>query len=569
MSAGLTTVLRCQLRMWRNAWRPSSHGRGQLIGTTVCAPLFGLSLYCAAAYFMRFSGLTEMLRLSVTYEIARDTLTEMIREALSLSTTTSFLVIALGALQQAFETYYLAPDLPLLLTSPLPRRAVFALKFALNMRWDAMMVLVTALPIWLAFATWLGAGWSFYVALCLGWVALLVLVSGVGISLAMLLVRLVSGPQLRQIMLSFLLTITFVVLVAIQGMVTGLWTRDNVAGLLERHLLAQQTWLPPVWLSRGLVALLMDDARAAWPWLALMAAAALLAAAVAAGVSRRVYSAGWASAQATATVATGRRRSPGHRLFATHAPAGMALVVKDLRLFTREPMQWYQAVVGIVAVAMVTINFAGQKRDASTALVMSLIMSYVGASTFALNLSLRAITKEGLNWWIIQTSPLVESDIYKFKLLAAIAPTGLFATLALAGMCAVLHLPFSLWALALPVLLALVLGMLTIDMAVGIWRADLQRAAETRNADVVAVMMSQILNYALLTPAIALLMRRALLGDRGAEASPISMLLILGGVLLPLCLVILILGQRFSVRALRSLRLSDSGPVQRSAHRAR
>jgi ABC-2 type transport system permease protein len=563
MSAGVGTLLRYQWKLWRNHWRRDSRNRGQMLGGAIVAPIFMGALFGATLYFLNHSGLLEMLALRTNLASVQQTIAEIALEALSISSTTTFVVICLGALQQAFETFYLGPDLPLLLTSPTPRRVVFLFKLLMNMRWDAIMVLITAIPIWLAFALWLGAAPGFYLVLAVGWLCLLVLVSGLGVALAMVLVRFISVPRLRQIMLSSFLSVGLILVVAIQSLATGALNRAGIVQLLERRFLARQAWLPSVWLSRGLSAVMAGHVAEGWPWLVALALGALVALALAYAASAQLYSTGWSSAQNAEDTGKGAvptRASKVARLerFASRAPY-WALVLKDLRLFFRQPMQWYQAAVGTVAIVMVLISFAGQTRDAPSSLIIALVMSYIGASTFAMNLSLRGITREGLSWWLLQVCPLSEERILRAKFMTALIPTAIYAEAALAGMHIVLKLPWFFLFLSTPVMLAMVIGMIALDVTVGIWRADLQ-AVETRNADVVAVLVSQILNYVYLSPALFLMGVLILTRQSTELARVLALLFVMTIAFVPLTLLVVAQTRRYGLRALRALRLSEDIP---------
>ena len=555
MMRGLLLLLRQQWLMWRNAWRPESRQRSRMIGALVTIPLFMGGLFAASLYFLRESGLVEMLALADIFAGAGSSARALTVEALSLSTTTTFLMISLGALDQAFESYFLAPDLPLLLTAPISRQAVFCLRFLMNMRWDATMILVTAIPVWLAFAVWLHAPAVFYLVLLIGWMLLLVFVSGLGVILAMILARFVTHSRVRQILISFMLSVGLLVVVLIQGFVAGVWSREGVQALLGVRVLSRQVWLPSVWLSKGLAGLMMGDASS-WPWLGALAVTAMLSFGIAFWAAMRAYRRGWSLVQTAERVEPSRARRRPQLI--SHS-ASWALVQKDLRLFFRQPMQWYQAVLGTIAVVMVLVNFVGEYREDTSAFMLSLVMGYVGASTFAMNLSLRGIAKEGLSWWIVQASPLEDRDILRAKFGTAAIPTAIYACLSLIGMGALLRLPWWATAVSVPILLALIVAMISVDLAVGLWRTDFGRVAQTRNADVTAVLVSQLLNYLLLSPGLLLLSLPPLFERFGLRLELGSMIAF-STIFYPMSAVATLLSRKYSLRALSALRLSEDAP---------
>ncbi|MBM3190228.1 MAG: hypothetical protein FJZ90_16100 [Chloroflexi bacterium] len=321
--------------------------------------------------------------------------------------------------------------------------------------------------------------------------------------------------------------------------------------------MTRQSWLPSVWLSRGLVALMVGQGSA-WPWLAGLGVGAVAAFAAAYAAALRFYRVGWSQAQTAEERATHRTRHAVGRPRA--ASSRWAVVRKDLLLFYRQPMQWYQAALGAIVMVMVLLNFSGQQRSALSAYMISLVMGYVGASTFAMNLGLRGVSKEGLCWWIVQTSPLSNRDILYAKVLTALIPTSIYATAALIGMHAILHLPWYITALSSPLLWCMSGAMIVMDVAIGIWRTDFKRAAETRNADVPAVLTSQLANYAFLSPGLFLLSLPPLLSHLDLEMDLATMVLASVGVFIPLSAVAALLAGRYALAAIGSLRLDEPTP---------
>lgn len=555
MSA-IGALARGQWRIWRNGWRRDSRYRSQRVGMVIVMPLFMGLLFGGTLYFLRHSGLMEMLQLGAILPDARESAARLSLEALAISSTATFVVIALSSLEQAYETFFLVDDLPLLLSAPISRRAVFGYKFVANMRWDAAMILAMALPIWLAFAVWQQAPALFYLVLVIAWGLLLILVSGMGTLLAMLLARFIPTPRLRQFVISFTMAAGLLMVIGVQGLITGLWRGEQVIDLLSVQWLSRQTWLPSVWLTRALEPLMRGDGASAWRWLALLAAGAGVGLATAYTATMRAYRDGWSQAQDA-----GQRRRDS-RLDVTSRRTGIAspvwsMVAKDLRLFLRQPTQWYQAILATVVIIMVVANVASQQRGLPGAFMLTLIMSYVGASTFAMNLALRGVSKEGASWWLMQIAPVSDVQVYWSKFGTAFLPTAIYGSLALLGMQTALRIPVRVQLLSLPLLLIMTIGMIAAELAVGIWRTDLQRGAQTRNADLVAVLVSQWLCYLLIAPGLFALSLPPLLARIEAQDPLRFMLVFALGTMVPASLFYAWVGWRYAVMSLGALRLSE------------
>ena len=556
MSAHLRTLLRFQARQVRNSFRSDARGRRRLLVSLCILPLFALSLLVATRHLVTASGLLELYALGELSELAQRSATNLTLEGLSVSATITFVILCLGSVDQAYETLYQSRDTILLLSAPIPRSALFGYRLLLNLRWDAIMVLVMALPIWVGFGIWLRAPLLFYLALPVGWLLLMLIVSGIGTALAMLLTRWIPPSRLRQVMVTFMMVIGFSLVAGLQALITGLLTRDGMVQLMQANMLTRQGWLPSVWLSRCLGALLIGEPLTALPWFLALFGGAALCLYLAYRTAMRSYTIGWSNAQDSGEAAKPDRRQPQ---FSTRRTPMLAVVHKDLLLFMRQPAQWYQAALGTLAIAMVLVNYVGQERDAAGGLMIALVMSYVGASTFAMNLSLKAFSNEGKSWWLLQSAPLSDRQLFRAKLLMAGAPTATYALLALLIMQRILAVPWGYALASLPVCLVMVAGMICADVAIGLWRADLQ-APVSRNADPVAALVSQGVNYFMLAPAILLLALPPVLAARGIDVPLAALLALTGGIAVLESGLAMLLSRRLALGILRALRHGEPIP---------
>jgi len=556
MSAHLRTLLRFQAHQVRNSFRSDARGRRRLLVSLCMLPLFALSLLVATRHLVSASGLLELYALGELSELAQRSATNLTLEGLSVSATITFVILCLGSIDQAYETLYQSRDTMLLLSAPIPRSAIFGYRLILNLRWDAIMVLVMALPIWIGFGIWLHAPLLFYLVLPIGWLLLMLIVSGIGAALAVLLTRWIPPSRLRQVMVTFMMVIGFALVAGLQALITGLLTRDGMVRLMQANMLTRQGWLPSVWLSRCLGAILVGETLTALPWFLALFGGAAFCLSLAYRTAMHSYTTGWSNAQDSGETASRIRARPLHSHRRTPL---LAVVHKDLLLFTRQPAQWYQAALGTLAIAMVLLNYVGQERDAAGGLMIALVMSYVGASTFAMNLSLKAYSNEGKSWWLLQSAPLSDRQLYRAKLLTAGAPTATYAMLALMIMHRILAVPWGYALASLPVCLVMIAGMICADVAIGLWRADLQ-APLSRNADPVAALVSQGVNYLMLSPAILLLALPPVLAARGIHVPLAALLTLTGSIALLASGISLLLSRRLALGILRALRLGEPIP---------
>ena len=103
--------------------------------------------------------------------------------------TLAVCVIIKDAMEGALKQLYEAPDVSLLLSSPLPPSTVFGFKFIQIITGNALSMVIWLLPPWFALGQLFHLAWHFYLALVPACFCLLVIVVGAISTLTMLIVR--------------------------------------------------------------------------------------------------------------------------------------------------------------------------------------------------------------------------------------------------------------------------------------------------------------------------------------------------------------------------------------------
>lgn len=126
------------------------------------------------------------------------------------------------------------------------------------------------------------------------------------------------------------------------------------------------------------------------------------------------------------------------QLFGPLPQPGRALIVKDIRLFWRDPAQWIQFAVFFGLLAL----YAGNLSASSAMLATSTMRSWIAALNVAVCLLVLAtlttrfvfplISLEGRRWWLLGLSPVSLGTVLRLKLaLAATTTAGITVGLAL------------------------------------------------------------------------------------------------------------------------------------------
>ena len=412
------------------------------------------------------------------------------RKLMSLVLLVLLGVLLLSTTIASFSVFFLSDDLGLLMAAPVPTGALFFARLLEMVVYSSWMVLGFGLPIFLAFGVAYQAPWSYYLAV-LGLFPPLVLIPGaLGAIVAVSLTRAFSARRSRDLIV-VLAVLGFVALYLIIRLLQPerLLQPDSFGTMVEFMQLVggqESRLLPHQWLTDFLFPLLQGRGVASWlPALAVWTTAAgLLALAgwLGSGLMRAAYDRaqrgrvrhGDALADSPG-VGAGPAR--GRRAFgrwldrlALSAPGLTApLLLKDGRVFLRDPNQWLQLLLLGALAAVYLLNFSYLKLAEFgwfTLYTVNHVMVGLVLAGVAVRFVFPAVSLEGRAWWIVRTVPVQLAAFMHSKLLIAYLPlAGLGLCLALLS-CAVIDVPavFYLFTVALVLVMSLVICALGVGL---------------------------------------------------------------------------------------------------------
>lgn len=329
--------------------------------------------------------------------------------------------VAFSVLTSAITTLYASSDLPFLLSLPVAPVRVFGLKVVEVFLSSAAVPAALTIPVLLAVAVERDAAWTFMPVALLATLTSFSLPVALGCSTALILMRIAPAGRAHEVA-----TAANVVLAA--GLVVALRVlRPERLGDLDlvqfeaalmRFSGVQLGSTPPSWAADAVWAAL--DGRVAASWWAI-AASALSTLVAVAWAAAWAYRRGWMRALDTRSLRFDDRRRPvaaWERLLGRLGPVG-AMLVKDVRIAGRDPMQWSQVLV-LVALAVVylvstgSIDVDGQRfRDAlgtmNVAFTGFLLVGVGVRTTFP------SVSLEGEGWWMLRTAPVSTTRIVLAK----------------------------------------------------------------------------------------------------------------------------------------------------------
>ncbi|HMA37969.1 MAG TPA: hypothetical protein VKY74_26200, partial [Chloroflexia bacterium] len=367
-----------------------------------------------------------------------------------------FLFMLTGGIVVGLRQLYIATDLELLLSLPLPLRDIYLLKSAEVALSDAALLTVAAVPL-VAYGAAAGLGIGYYLLAGLALLALALLCTWVDLLLVVALVRVLPGNRARNLI---------VVVSAAGGMIVYLASRLFRPGLAAGARPAQGftavaaqlaslghavAGTPPGWAGDMLVGWGRGDLGGlAGNSVLLLGSTAALGALGYAMFARAFYQ-GWAAVQNINTRRTQPRTvtsapRPGRRaplarllpllegLFAPFPPPLRALMIKDWRTALRDPNYIMQTVWALlfVGVSFLTPGRAaggGRAGDFWITLVSLALVPYLLCQVLALP----AFGREGSGMAILRGSSLAVRTIFLAKWLQAFLPVTLVTWGLIAG----------------------------------------------------------------------------------------------------------------------------------------
>ncbi len=331
----------------------------------------------------------------------------------------------------AFTTYYLATDLPTLVSAPVSPAQLYLARFVDTWVQSSWMMLVFALPIVAGCGPVLGAPWFFYAALPLLLLPLTVLCAAAGTWITLALARWLPARRTHDVLLVLAMLGFLVVYVAFRLAEPERFLQPDGFGdlvaLIGSLREAGAPTTPSAWTLEALFAVLRGDWGAAALPAAVLVSAAGGAVALGAWLARAVYLPSyWLAQEGRADAAPLVQRLLGR--FAHRRPPRVpatpiaAFVVRDTRTFFRTTGQWTQLLLVAALVVVYVFNFRHFRTLADTGVVSVTVLFFVNAAlgglvvtTVAVRFLYPAVSLEGRAFWAVRVAPVDPRTLLRAK----------------------------------------------------------------------------------------------------------------------------------------------------------
>lgn len=321
----------------------------------------------------------------------------------------------------ALSTFFLARDLDLVLSTPIPTSAFFYSRLFTTTVNSSWMVLFFSLPIFAAYGSVFHGGVLFYLWVILTLPLLLIIPAALGVMITHLLVYFLPARRIRDI-LFFIGLFAFIVLYFLfRFSQPERLVQPEAFGHFLEFLTVMETpsspFLPSSWSAEIFASVLFQKPVDLWFYPPLLLSYALFLPLLASWISGALYLSGWSKAQESSH---GRRQ--GHLLDRIlqgvtypFPPVTRSIMVKDIKTFLRDTSQWSQLFLLFALVVVYLYNFKVLPIDRSPipSSTLRTVISFANLglagfvlSAVAVRFAFPAVSLEGKAFWILQTSPI-------------------------------------------------------------------------------------------------------------------------------------------------------------------
>jgi ABC-2 type transport system permease protein len=355
---------------------------------------------------------------------------------LSVFALALFLMLIFSNVLIAFSTLYKSREVAFLLQAPLPWWEFFIARFLECVSFSSWASAYLGSPLILAYGIANGAPWPYYLAAAAFYVPFVCIPAAIGAIVAMGLVRIFPRLPRGSMIGIALIAVVMMFLYLRNTLSAGRLSDPRFGGIIEAMSRTQSWLLPSHWASRGVLAAAQGQQSETAFYFLVLLANALMMILISALLAHWIYYTGWSDLIGNDM----NRKSPPGRtwlsridiVFASLRNPHRALIIKDFRLFWRDPAQWSQFVIffGIMAVYVASL------RDRSAAFESATYRNWIvclniGACTLILaTLTSRfvypLISLEGRRFWVLGLAPLTYRQLIWQKFWLSVSTTSVF-----------------------------------------------------------------------------------------------------------------------------------------------
>lgn len=410
----MKSLFKSRFRQMRNAWKRSSFRMIILLFLLVALILASLSFF----FIKVFGFLYHQEEFPAFFKLF---LSEKI---LMMTFLTMFMMMIMSALVSTLNIFFLSKDLPLLLSSPLRSRTVFAWKSVEVTVSSAMMVVFFSLPALFAYCYYFAPRLFDIAAIVAVFVLYILCGVSIGILIGLAVPAFFSVKKLQPVLSVVSIILISSIVIFLRMLRPEQFGNPDVINNLMQYMSGLNTdgfaWFPFYWIAKGLNLVAKGDYGGYLQVLATFVLVNALLAAFILFLQKRYYLSLYDKMN-KGTGGSYRSHWKAPRLLKGWLGPYSTLLKKEVKTFLRSPDQWSQLLVIAAIVIVFVLNIKGIPLPHPS---VKNIIAY-------LNLGMAAFIVAGLNSRFTFTtipmenpgivhfaaSPFEKGRVYRFKLL--------------------------------------------------------------------------------------------------------------------------------------------------------
>ncbi len=359
----------------------------------------------------------------------------LVKKLLSILLLALFSMLCFSNLISALSSYYLSEDLPLVHSLPVSMREIHLTRFILTFLNASWMMIIFGLPVFLAYGVVHQAGLTYYLAVGAFLPPFLAVPTGIGVTLATILVNLFPARRTKELMLAvsamFLVALFAMLRVVQPERLVNAESFSDIMVFLGQLKTPAATFLPSHWGTEILMPLLTHEVGEPWYYLGLLSLTGAAAVVLSGWTNLVLYPGGWTrTLQATST----RQRHLGLldrllRAATARTPRIVQeMVTKDIKTFLRDAGEWPQLllILALIAIYLYSVKVLPLEGPFITMRIHNLVsfmnLAMVGfvVSSVAVRFLFTSVSREGRAFWLLRSAPVDPMTFLRAKFLVGL-----------------------------------------------------------------------------------------------------------------------------------------------------
>ncbi|MEK6646674.1 MAG: hypothetical protein AABY84_08375 [Candidatus Firestonebacteria bacterium] len=348
----------------------------------------------------------------------------LIAKLLSMVFLTFFTMLLFSNVVVSISTLYLSEDLNLLMANPIPVSVPFTMKGLETLINSSWMILIMSIPIFVAYGMVCKAEFIFYPVAVTIFIPFLLIATAIALFFTIFLMRIFPARRTRDIFV--LLSIGFVCIVVVLFRLLQPERLVNPSEIVEvMQYIAElkaptAPYLPSYWASQAAIFALYRKWGQFYYYYSILWGSAIMVVFMLLLVAKKNYYPAWCNAQETHEVKiknTFLERINWDKIFNFLPSVTRVLLVKDIKIFRRDPTQWPQLLLLFSIVIIYLFNMHTLPLDK---LPINIYSKYLKDLIFFLNMGFSgfiiaavgarfvfsSVSMEGKSYWLVRLAPI-------------------------------------------------------------------------------------------------------------------------------------------------------------------